>query len=535
MLAGRSINTRRTFLIRRLAAVLIAAACLSLVIFLLRRTMHYHSDHERLQFRTHNAVHKQKNSSTAPINLLHHKLTVLSSADTAPFSWSNSDIRNQLQNWKASTTDHSFESMAKHLWSNFHIHAERLGNPKGMPNTIETLFEMNIKRHIALHYQTYLLLGGIEPRHFGVPVCSTIGITDLDLKGNQSHERRTKSLDRLAGSQGSLAYYKIATSIEGNSSPFNPHSDHTNLIIKHYFASKNRHHHHHGGEDDTNHHTDAATSTGHDDDSSSAVEEDVNQTFRIFGKEFYAHSQIYHPNVIQPVCYAKEPRPIMLFPQIKGGDLVPLATDHLDKGDPANSNLNPEESFLPRFFLQLIHAVNAVHQKNLLHLDIKPENLVIAGPDRLFSHIPSDQLDSSAAYSLILLDFGMAMTLDEIESSGDNCIKVGTDVTMAPEQFLCNAPTSRGTDWWAVGASIWRTRVFWEPTLTADERDALMTTKCEQWGHYSLPMQPFFSDQLKSLLSELFLIPSPDQRDHSANQAAFEKLISHPYFANVHL
>jgi serine/threonine protein kinase len=135
-------------------------------------------------------------------------------------------------------------------------------------------------------------------------------------------------------------------------------------------------------------------------------------------------------------------------------------------------------------------------------------------------------------YQLVLLDFGMSIPIVEVEKHSENCIQMGTDVTMAPEQFMCNAPTGRGTDWWAFGASVWRIRVFWEPSISQEERDRILNSRCERWGHHDLPTMSFFSPDLQSLL-KLLLVPSPEDRDFSASPEAFARLLTHPYFKAV--
>lgn len=232
----------------------------------------------------------------------------------------------------------------------------------------------------------------------------------------------------------------------------------------------------------------------------------------------------HHPNIVHGVCCVEDKLQI-IYPYLGGGDLVPLEDDNLSvrvSGDRGRTGrvLSPDDSFLPRFARQLILAVAHMHAKGIIHFDLKPENFVIAGPDRHFIR-PFKSTDV-LAYHLVLIDFGLA----EAEASlPDECIKAGTEVTMAPEQVLCNHHAGFGTDWWGVGAALYRVRVFWEPSIDEPTRDKILSSRDPQWGHVSLPMQPFFSPDFSDLLG-LMLTPKPADRDFDKH---LDNLLKHPF------
>lgn len=220
--------------------------------------------------------------------------------------------------------------------------------------------------------------------------------------------------------------------------------------------------------------------------------------------------------------------PHVIYPYLEGGDMVLLPTDEIAFADDAGDGLlSPDDSFMPFFFKNLIDATYAVHRAGLLHLDIKPENFVVAGPDRSF-FLPATW-ESLRNYRLVLLDFGLSTSIEEAATQ-DKCMDVGTAVTMAPEQVMCNGPAGRGTDWWAVAAAMWRVRVFWEPTLDDRERTRLLNLTCPRWGHHVMPDQPFFSEHFRSLLA-LMLRPTEQERDFSRSPEAMAALLAHPYLA----
>ncbi|GLD63422.1 striated muscle preferentially expressed protein kinase isoform X2 [Lates japonicus] len=81
---------------------------------------------------------------------------------------------------------------------------------------------------------------------------------------------------------------------------------------------------------------------------------------------------------------------------------------------------------------QILEGLRYLHQKNIAHLDIKPENILMASPG-------SDQIR--------ICDFGNAIKLD---ASEEYYCKYGTPEYVAPE-IVNQTPVSTATDIWPVG------------------------------------------------------------------------------------
>lgn len=454
----------------------------------------------------------------------------------APFALRNTNDLHAA--WKAYLQyrqGNSRGSMEEYLWDTFGAVTMSVSDkkptgagktpPQSMPKVAnisskyeQVRFESSIRRHVALLYGDYLIRGGQEARHFGIPVCRTIGLASDGAMSDQQF--KTKELEQLEGSQGSLAFVDIKyAGPDGRPLPWISQQGDLGgklrLVVKDFAAHKKRRHHskREGGKSQTEH------------DEHDRKDRRTTSEIKIFGKEHYALDAIHHPGVIQPVCYEKSPHLRIIYPFLAGGDLVTLSSDHLAYTDAMTGKLlNPDNTFLPRFFRQLVEAVHAVHAAGILHLDLKPENLVIHGPNRHFV-LPADH-PALSAYHLVLLDFGLAMRLEDARQR--DCLHVGTDVTMAPEQVLCNHVGDRGTDWWGLAAAMWRTRVFWEPSIGEDERTRLLNAKCEQWGHPILPEQPWFSAEFRALM-QIMLKPTPRERDFSRAPRRLQRLLDHPY------
>ncbi|WP_437333199.1 serine/threonine-protein kinase [Sorangium sp. So ce394] len=89
---------------------------------------------------------------------------------------------------------------------------------------------------------------------------------------------------------------------------------------------------------------------------------------------------------------------------------------------------------------QLVDAVMALHDASILHLDLKPSNVLVDRNGRV-----------------VVLDFGIARSLglDEVTSAattGEQLI-LGTPLYMAPEQF--RGDVSAASDWYAVGVILY--------------------------------------------------------------------------------
>ncbi|PJF19061.1 Serine/threonine-protein kinase Atg1 [Paramicrosporidium saccamoebae] len=443
-----------------------------------------------------------------PVIIPQRTRTAIEASFLRPFQMKHTDIKAAFEQFKNTT-----RTMESYLWDQYRIVAlpASIKDKNGKNLRPITRFTKSIIRHVSIFYGEYLMRGGTETRHFGVPVCREIGLGESDGHGEgqdrgENEEYQTKELSRLAGSQGDLFFKEVPYTVGGVRGPFSLNEKGNVQLVSKHFKVKNPR------KDGKKEHV-------------SQEERDVAFAKRIFGREHYALSTVAHRGVIQPVCYEKEPTLRMIYPFLKGGDLVTLSSDHLSFYAPAKPRhiLKPDETFLPRFFRQLVETIYAIHQQGILHLDLKPENFVISGPDRNFI-LPSDS-PALSDYSLVLLDFGLAMRLDEVKEK--DCIHVGTDVTMAPEQHICR-PAGRGSDWWSVAAGMWRTRVFWEPSITDDQRDEILDSRCAQWGHYVYPTQPFFHPEFSALM-DLMLKPRVDDRDFSADRKSLNKLLDSPY------
>ena len=100
--------------------------------------------------------------------------------------------------------------------------------------------------------------------------------------------------------------------------------------------------------------------------------------------------------------------------------------------------LAPQETL--EIFRQLCHALGEAHKNGLVHRDLKPQNLFMARSRR-----------QGEAFTLKILDFGVAKLVQEQQGEDDGTKPVGTPRWMAPEQSESGAAIRPATDVWALG------------------------------------------------------------------------------------
>ena len=119
-----------------------------------------------------------------------------------------------------------------------------------------------------------------------------------------------------------------------------------------------------------------------------------------------------------------------------------IITDYYENSMDLFEYVNEQHNVLSSFqfldlCLQMLTAVKYIHDNNILHMDIKSENILV---------IPS-RVNKSANLKAILLDFGLSCPKDQCELRG-------TPNFMAPELFIKSHPITEAADIFSLGITL---------------------------------------------------------------------------------
>ncbi len=148
-----------------------------------------------------------------------------------------------------------------------------------------------------------------------------------------------------------------------------------------------------------------------------------------FSREAKTLAQMSHPNVpaIYDVDFSQE-RMLIIFEFIDGFSLRKVVEER--------SFPSVEEA--QRWFLQVASALEHAHSRRIIHRDLKPGNIIISR-------------DRSSA---TLVDFGIALTSDEVERITANGYAIGTPEYMSPEQRAGESLDER-SDIYSLGVTLY--------------------------------------------------------------------------------
>ncbi|KAG7230719.1 hypothetical protein INR49_019532 [Caranx melampygus] len=159
------------------------------------------------------------------------------------------------------------------------------------------------------------------------------------------------------------------------------------------------------------------------------------------------------------------------------------------------------------YIQQILEGVGHIHSMNILHLDIKPDNILMVYP-------PRDEIK--------ICDFGFCQ---EIDTSRHQYSLFGTPEFVAPE-IVHQEPVTVATDIWAVGVIAYLCLVCRCPFVGETDRGTLLRVG-EGTLNWDAPDVMYRSPEAQNFL-HLVLQPDPEKRP-----SAFECL-SHEWFQDEH-
>jgi len=158
---------------------------------------------------------------------------------------------------------------------------------------------------------------------------------------------------------------------------------------------------------------------------------------------------------------------------------------------------------------ELASALHYLHGRGLVHLDVKPKNVIMAAPPRL-------------------IDFSIARTLDRAARTDQ---PIGTDAYMAPEQCdpRTGGPMQPASDVWGLGATLYEA-IAGEPPFGRGSEDADAGPE-ERWPQLERDPDPLPTDVPAAFAGTVMtcLEHRPEDRPAAAAvAAALEPLLQRP-------
>ena len=207
-----------------------------------------------------------------------------------------------------------------------------------------------------------------------------------------------------------------------------------------------------------------------------------------FQEEAFYLARLSHPHIVQIIDYSREDL-ILFLEYVDGSTLTEVLR---------SEGKLPMEKIL-KIVSQTLQGLQFVHEKNIIHGDIKPGNVFLTREG-----------------DVKIADFGIARIIGRnttVSRKIDNNLWIGTPAYMSPEHFTTGTVDAR-SDIYAVGVMLYRMLVGRPPFNNEN------TTKIAMMHVHDLPAFPdYFAADMPEELRRIILkalAKSPDSRYQSA-------------------
>ncbi|KFY41157.1 hypothetical protein V494_03165 [Pseudogymnoascus sp. VKM F-4513 (FW-928)] len=213
-------------------------------------------------------------------------------------------------------------------------------------------------------------------------------------------------------------------------------------------------------------------------------------------RELELMKSIHHPSLVDLQAWSmEESRAILVLGYCPGGDLFEVASQR---------PLILVPSLLQRIFAEIVFAIQYLHERRIVHRDIKLENVLVNLP---YSELAKPTDWSTYPYSVITVtDLGLARYVTDDEKLSTRC---GSDDYAAPEVIMGQPYDGRAVDAWSLGVLLY---ALLESRLPFDPNPGLSE------GH----KQRSRTSHRIARVEWRWLTWEGDDGDHEADEAKFE-------------
>nr|XP_057904883.1 myosin light chain kinase, smooth muscle isoform X2 [Doryrhamphus excisus] len=207
-------------------------------------------------------------------------------------------------------------------------------------------------------------------------------------------------------------------------------------------------------------------------------------------------NKLHHPKLVCCLAaYDHKPEMVMVMEFIAGGELFErIVDDSFEHTEPASV----------RYMQQILQGVSFMHRQSIVHLDLKPENIVCV---------------DTTGTAIKIIDFGLATQLD---NRSPLRVMQGTPEFVAPE-VINYEPVCLATDMWSIGVICYILLSGESPFQGSSDADTLALVTAAQWEFDEESFEEI-TDEAKDFISSL-LEEDPRRR------MACEDALTHPWMA----
>ncbi|KAK2870357.1 hypothetical protein Q8A67_024749 [Cirrhinus molitorella] len=213
-------------------------------------------------------------------------------------------------------------------------------------------------------------------------------------------------------------------------------------------------------------------------------------------QEIKLMNELHHPKLVQ--CLAAYDTPseiVMILEYIAGGELFERIVDE---------NFEHTEPNSVNYMRQILEGIQYIHSKNIIHLDLKPENIVcVNGTGTLIK----------------IIDFGLACRL---EPGKRLMVLHGTPEFVAPE-VVNYEPVDLATDMWSIGVICYILLSGESPFQGNTDAETLALVTGAQW-EFDPESFDDITDEAKDFISGLL-------RKDKRTRLSCKKALAHPWIA----
>ncbi|XP_047465545.1 myosin light chain kinase, smooth muscle-like [Mugil cephalus] len=214
-------------------------------------------------------------------------------------------------------------------------------------------------------------------------------------------------------------------------------------------------------------------------------------------KEIEIMNKLHHPKLVQSLAaYDTRSELVMVMEYIAGGELFERIVDE---------SFEHTEPTSARYMQQLLEGMQYVHKQNIVHLDLKPENIVCV---------------DTTGTRIKIIDFGLA---SELEEGKPLMVMHGTPEFVAPE-VINYEPVGLETDMWSIGVICFILLSGESPFQGNSDAETLSLVTAARFEFDEESFEDI-SDQAKAFISSLL------KKDRRGRLSCIEAL-AHPWMAS---